>query len=390
MENPDIHGVGDAGSPSELAGIYSSAVRMWAAGRMVEAKAACEHLIAVAPRHAEGLQLLGSIHFQCGDFRRAVELLRRSIEVNPNAPAAWLDLGRILHALKLSHQAAAMFRRAIALRPDLARAHLALGEVLTQIGDHAAAATSYRRALVLNPALIEPHNGLGRAVTSLRLYMSHRPDSDVIFAEHPELAELYPKWISHNLVNNSGDVPRLYAWILNIKQVMADGVPGHFAEVGVYRGNSAAVLAHYARRFGRNVYLFDTFEGFDARDLTGIDAKRGKDFAQTSLDLVRSLVGDEAVTYIKGYFPQSVPPQVADSAFSVVSIDCDLYQPIKASLEFFYSRLSEGGMLLLHDYSSGHFAGARQAINEFAVTVPETPVLLPDKAGTAVLRKNRR
>jgi hypothetical protein len=219
--------------------------------------------------------------------------------------------------------------------------------------------------------------------------MSHRPDSDAVFAKHLELTELYPKWISHNLVNNSGDVPRLYAWILNIKQVMADSVPGHFAEVGVYRGNSAAVLAHYARRFGRIVYLFDSFEGFDARDLTGIDADRRKDFAQTSLDLVRSLVGDEAVTYIEGYFPESVPRQLADAAFSIVSIDCDLYQPIKASLEFFYSRLSAGGMLLLHDNSSGHFAGARQAIDQFAVMVPETLVLLPDKVGTAVLRKNR-
>jgi tetratricopeptide (TPR) repeat protein len=147
--DPDTRGDGDAGSSSEFA---SSAVPMQAAGSMGEAKVACERLIAAAPRHAEGLQLLGRVHAQCGDLRGAVELLRRSIEVNPNASAAWLGLGRILHQLKLSDQAAAMFRRAIALQPDLAQTHLGLGEVQTATGDHAAALTCYRRALMLNAA----------------------------------------------------------------------------------------------------------------------------------------------------------------------------------------------------------------------------------------------
>jgi hypothetical protein len=36
--------------------------------------------------------------------------------------------------------------------------------------------------------------------------------------------------------------------ILNTKQILKDEVQGSFAELGVYRGNSAAVLTHYAAK----------------------------------------------------------------------------------------------------------------------------------------------
>jgi hypothetical protein len=137
------------------------------------------------------------------------------------------------------------------------------------------------------------------------------------------------------------------------------------------------------------LYLFDTFHGFDARDLKGIDSSMLMGFRGTSLDLVRSVVGEKAVTYVPGYFPESIPPGLAEKTFAIVHIDCDLYEPFKASLAFFYPRLSPGGIIILHDYSSGYFAGAKQAVDEFARTVPEQPVLLSDKSGTAILRKNR-
>jgi hypothetical protein len=219
------------------------------------------------------------------------------------------------------------------------------------------------------------------------LYVSYRPDSDVIFKRHPELAQLLPKWLWANATNNSGDLARLYALMLNVKQVLAEGVPGEMAELGVYRGNSAAVLAYYARTSGRRLYLFDTFEGFDARDLQGVDRSRGEDFSVTSLSLVRQLVGEQGVVYVPGYFPQSIPPDIAER-FSVVHLDCDLYAPMQAGLVFFYPRLSPGGLLLLHDYSSGYFPGAKQAIDEFVAKIPENLVLLPDKSGSAVVRKS--
>ncbi len=131
------------------------------------------------------------------------------------------------------------------------------------------------------------------------------PNSDVAYSMYPEIRQLSEAWTRDNEENNSGDLPRLYTLILNVRQILEEKVPGEMAELGVYRGNSAAVLAHYARASGKHLFLFDTFEGFDRRDLVSTDEERPIEFGQTSLDLVKSVVGEESVTFVKGWFPQS-------------------------------------------------------------------------------------
>ena len=150
--------------------------------------------------------------------------------------------------------------------------------------------------------------------TDERLYVAYRPDSDVIFKHYPEMAELSEKWAKNN-INAAGDLARLYELVMNIKQVLDDNVAGDVAELGVHRGNSAAILAHYAREYKRTVFLFDTFEGFDRRDLVGIDKSKSIEFTDTSLKEVRDLVGEERVRFVQGRFPQSIPPDLHELRF---------------------------------------------------------------------------
>lgn len=220
------------------------------------------------------------------------------------------------------------------------------------------------------------------------MYVAYRPDSDVIFKAYPEIATLSQKWIKNNEENNGGDLPRLYALAFNAKQVLDDGVAGDIAELGVYRGNSAALFAHYARMHGRKVHLFDTFEGFDTRDLVGVDKSKGMEFNDTSVEQVRELVGEQDVTFVQGRFPQSVPHDLYDSRYALVHIDCDLYEPAKAGLEFFYPRLSPGGLLIMHDYGNPYWSGIKRAVDEYCRAIPERPVVVGDKSGTAMIRKH--
>lgn len=223
-----------------------------------------------------------------------------------------------------------------------------------------------------------------------QFYMAYRPDWDVVHGVEPELAQLAEKWVAKNVENNAGDLPRLYTLILNVKQVLDEAIPGDLAELGVYRGNSAGILVHYARLHGRQLHLFDTFEGFDRRDLTGGDQDRNLDFADTSLDLVQRTVGLASVRWVKGHFPASVPSDLESTSFSVVHLDCDLYEPMKAGLEFFFPRLSPGGLLIVHDYCNRYWTGVKRAVDEFLLGVAERLVLIPDKSGTAVIRKLHR
>lgn len=236
-------------------------------------------------------------------------------------------------------------------------------------------------------ALLRGRHGPARALrTGAPLFLARRPESDTAFGRHPELPGLLAAWLAGNPAN-AGDLVRLYALVLNLKQVLAEGVPGDCAELGVYKGNSAAVIAHYARAAGRTTYLFDTFAGFAAAELDdpGNPAKAAA-FRDTSQEAVARLVG-AGVAFRPGRFPASVTPDLEAARFCFVHVDCDLYAPALAALAFFYPRLSPGGMLVLHDYANPHWEGIRRAADEFLAGRPERLVLQPDMSGTALLRR---
>lgn len=218
-------------------------------------------------------------------------------------------------------------------------------------------------------------------------FLAYYPDS---LASFPGRVDLYRRWIRGNKINKNGDASRFMGLLLNVRQLLKEEIDGDFAELGVWRGNSAAILAAYAAESGKRLFLFDTFSGFDRRDLVGEDKGKRLEFEDTSIDFVRKTAGhDEITTYIKGFFPDSITSGVEARKFSLVHLDCDLYLPMKAALEFFYPRMHRGGMIILHDYSSGSWLGATNAIDEFYKATGEHVVLWPDKSGTAVIRKSK-
>lgn len=222
--------------------------------------------------------------------------------------------------------------------------------------------------------------------------ISYQPDSQIYYKSYPDFPILFRKFTQYNKINNGGDTPRLWAFILNINQIIEENIEGDFAELGVWRGNTASVLAHIASKYNKKVYLFDTYEGFDVRDLKNIDSQVSQsDFSDTSLSLVKSVIGENIKNceFIKGYFPESIQDKHKSIKYSVVSLDCDLYEPMKKGLDFFYPLLSKGGLLLLHDYSSKCWAGAKLAIDEFCKENNEFVILMPDKSGSAFIRKSQ-
>lgn len=194
------------------------------------------------------------------------------------------------------------------------------------------------------------------------------------------------RFVSHG---GAGDHPRHYFLSLAVDQILKEAVAGDFAELGVYRGATASLLATAARRTGRSLYLLDSFEGFAENDLVDADAGRGRAFADTSLEAVRALIGEEAVHFLAGHFPESAAQLPDEAAFSLVHLDCKLYLPFRRALEYFWPRLAPGGFLLMHDYAGLRWDGVERAVDEFFADKPEAIVPLPDHAGTAVARKNR-
>jgi hypothetical protein len=217
-------------------------------------------------------------------------------------------------------------------------------------------------------------------------FVEHKPEYHWFSKSIPGFPSLYKYWILNN-PKNIADTTRFYLLYQNVSRVLDQGLPGDIVELGVYKGNSAAILAYLARKHGRHLYLFDTFSGFDRRDLLGIDARHHAAFEDTSLETVKERVGTDSVTYVQGFFPHSCQSVNLPAKIAVAHVDCDLYEPTKAALDRFYPLVVPGGILVVHDYGSGVWSGVTSALDEFLADRPEKPALMPDKSGTALVVK---
>ena len=167
------------------------------------------------------------------------------------------------------------------------------------------------------------------------------------------------------------------------------GIPGSLAELGVYKGDTARTIN--ALFPDRPLYLFDTFEGFDARDVEkekaqGFSQAEKGEFSDTSPEAVLSrLPFPERAIVRQGYFPETAAGLEAER-FALVSLDADLFAPILAGLEFFYPRLNPGGAILLHDFDSRRFPGAGKAVEAYEKAHGPLPLVpLCDLHGSAVI-----
>lgn len=221
---------------------------------------------------------------------------------------------------------------------------------------------------------------------------------DIFFGENYEP----PAWeharkegrISKELLKATRNYPdkiRLYNFWLQIQRINKDNVKGDFAELGVYKGDSAKLLHHMAPE--QTLHLFDTFEGFTGTDLqpeTGEAATYStKNFSDTSLNKVLKNIGGNShkIKVHAGYFPQSTVG-LEETSFALVNLDADLYNPTKSGLEYFYPRLSPGGIIFIHDYND-KWEGLLKAVDEFAATIPEKLILVPDLDSTVMVVKNK-
>lgn len=189
---------------------------------------------------------------------------------------------------------------------------------------------------------------------------------------------------------NRTDMARFHAFCLMFDQIGKERIPGDVAEIGVYRGHTASLLARFARRTERHAWLLDTFEGFKDDDFVGVDSSQKIQFTDTSLETVRAFVGEASTSYVKGFFPDTAVHLPEDGLYALVHIDCDLYKPILSALEYFYPRMAPGGFLVVHDYGSLWWPGAEQAVDEFFADKPEAVVPMPDISGSVVVRRAKR
>src|SRR5262249_27117991 len=93
-------GKAQAAPPDErVQELYAQARSAQAAGNLSEAAARYEEILKIAPRLAAAYNNLGSIYVQQREFRKAVDVLQKGLEINRDMPSASALLGIALYEM---------------------------------------------------------------------------------------------------------------------------------------------------------------------------------------------------------------------------------------------------------------------------------------------------
>ena len=185
------------------------------------------------------------------------------------------------------------------------------------------------------------------------------------------------------------DLVRRDMLILILKDILVNQVMGDLVELGVYKGFTAKLIHFYVPE--RKLFLFDTYGGFDKDDVNAERIRTGHSIKSH----FKSAGAGDVISYIKpkndnivpveGVFPASIPENFSGKKFSFIHIDMDLFEPTLAALDYFYPKISKGGYLIIHDYNT--WSGAHDAVDQFFRDKAESPVPMPDKNGSALIKK---
>ena len=137
------------------------------AGRLAQARAGYELVLARAPRNFDALHLLGVLALQSARPADAAEHISRALQVDPASAAAHNNLGEAWRRIGRRDAAEACFRQAVSLDAGYADAHFNLATLLRRSGRGAEAVQAYRSALAINPAFVEAHVHLGETLNAL-------------------------------------------------------------------------------------------------------------------------------------------------------------------------------------------------------------------------------
>jgi len=174
-------------------------------------------------------------------------------------------------------------------------------------------------------------------------------------------------------------------------EVYQQNIEGAIAELGVFRGFNASVMNHFFP--DRKLYLFDTFEGIDPRDLA-VDEQLGyntknyrRDFGDTNIELVMSKMSHkENIIVRKGWFPDSAVG-LEHETFCFVFLDANLYRPMYEGLHWFYPRLANGGYIVVDLFNWDDYPGSKKAVHDFSREVGISYIPIPNRTGSVVIGK---
>lgn len=167
------------------------------------------------------------------------------------------------------------------------------------------------------------------------------------------------------------------------REVLASGVEGDLVEMGCYKGDTSLLLAEVLREYNRGgvvensvekpvkkLWIYDSFEGLPEKmdedeSALGVDFQKGV-LAVTKREVKERFLraGLPVPVMKKGWFSDLTGEDLPDK-IAMAFLDGDLYESIRDSLRLVGPKMTDGGVIMVHDYSNPALPGVAKAVDEW-------------------------
>lgn len=181
----------------------------------------------------------------------------------------------------------------------------------------------------------------------------------------------------------------------HIQELDKNKINGAVVETGCWKGGLGAYMA----LFGRETWLFDSFEGLpeltekdsEIADPKGLPLHEKTGYIAVSENNAREIahrLGSKP-HIVKGWFSDTLPKYKEKiGPIAVLRLDGDTYDSTKEALEFLYDGVVLGGIIVVDDYFD--FKGCREALYDFFKERRIAPSLQRYPFGRAYFKKDEK
>ncbi len=172
-----------------------------------------------------------------------------------------------------------------------------------------------------------------------------------------------------------------------LKKTLNNNVPGDVVEFGCYKADTSVLYQKLLESMGhggalqlenqtsstsqKTLWLYDSFEGLPAKtredNSAAGDAFQAGELLVTKREVIEKFkkMGLKLPKIKKAFFDDLDIIYDIPEKISYAFLDGDLYQSIKTSLNLVSNKMSQGGVIIVHDYNNPELPGSARAVDEW-------------------------
>ena len=173
-----------------------------------------------------------------------------------------------------------------------------------------------------------------------------------------------------------------------LTKTLTHNIPGDVVEFGCYKADTSVLYQKLLESMGHGgafqpenqaaqasqkiLWLYDSFEGLPAKtredNSAAGDAFQAGELLVTKREVIEKFkkMGLKLPKIKKAFFDDLDIIYDIPEKISYAFLDGDLYQSIKTSLHLVTDKMSQGGVIIVHDYNNPELPGSARAVDEWS------------------------